>query len=73
MIGDEETRRLVMRRSKTDRPECRHKYGAKGSTLLLTLSTGRWTACCTKCRRFTEWCLTMDEAVKRAEMGWWAL
>jgi len=75
MIGDEEMRRLVMRHNSTDRPECRHVGGHDGSTLTVTynMQLGLWFCACTRCKRWTEACLTKSEAVKRAEMGWWAL
>ena len=53
---------------------CLHSW-EPGTTLRLTHDkrTGEWFACCVKCRRFTEACLTREEARARAEKEWWAI
>ena len=50
---------------------CVHDWKSPTCTLLLTASPHGWSACCTKCRRDTGFVLTRDEAIARAEKGWW--
>ena len=65
---DEEVRRAVLR----GRP-CDHRLRSATTTLVVTYHrpTSLWHACCTRCRRMVEPCLTRAEAIARAEKGWW--
>lgn len=53
--------------------ECAHNLG-ENSTLRIWYSqhNGMWAAGCSACRRDTGFVLTREEAVARAEKGWWA-
>ena len=56
------------------KPGCKHSLGP-GSTLLITHDVRRlyfsWSACCTKCRQWTGYLETREEAISRATKGLW--
>lgn len=57
------------------RPECNHEHGWPTSTVEVErIEEARaWAARCSSCRRTTEACATLEEAVERARRGWWAM
>ena len=55
--------------------KCCHEVGNPASTLKTVLcghDYPAWTVMCTVCKRWTELCLTVDEALERARREWWA-
>ena len=63
-----------MIQNKTDKPACQHDAVWLNTTVEVIYHKAfkMWWASCRVCHQCTDACLTREEAVARANVGWWA-